>query len=184
MLPTNPTAIDFLVDLMRNELSLADNRVNVYNQKFNIPNDPYLFVGVEYKFSKVFASKSEALTNGSGVFQEKQGLNTQEHYSVILFSRNTEALTRKEEAVQALGSIYSQQQGDRYGFKIARIAPIQDLSGLEGAAILYRFEVNVVMLCRYEKIKSVPWYGTFPMDVTVENGEDVTTHITAPALPT
>ncbi len=175
MLPTNPTAIDFLLDVVRQGLNLADARVNVYNQKFLIPNDPYLFVGVEYKFSKIFASKSETPNCGTGVFQEKQGLNTQEHYSVILFSRNLDALSRKEEAVMALGSVYARQQGDTYGFRIARIAPIQDLSGLEGAAILYKLEIDVVMLCRYEKIKSIPWYSTFAGRITVEDGGDVTT---------
>ncbi len=174
MLLTNPIAIDYLVDVIRHELNLADARVNVYNVKFDIPNDPYLFIGVEYKFSKTFASKSETPNCGTGVFQEKQGLNTQEHYSVILFSRNLDALSRKEEAVMALGSVYARQQGDTYGFRIARIAPIQDLSGLEGAAILYRLEIGIVMLCRYEKIKSIPWYSTFAGRVTVEDGSDVT----------
>ncbi len=174
MLPANPIAIDYLTDILRHELNLADARVNVYNVKFSIPNDPYLFVGVEYKFSKSFASKSETPYYGTGDFQEKQGLNTQEHYSVILFSRNLDALSRKEEAVMALGSVYARQQGDTYGFRIARIAPIQDLSGLEGAAILYRLEIGIVMLCRYEKIKSIPWYGTFAGKVTVEDGKDIT----------
>ena len=176
MLPTNPAPIDYLRDIIVNQLNLADDRVNIYNVKFNIPNDKFLFVGIEYKFSKVFGSKSETQID-SGIFNEHQGLNTQEHYSIILFSRNTDALTRKEEAVMALGSVYARQQGDTYGFKIARIAPIQDLSGLEGAAILYRFEIPIVMLCRYEKIISIPWYGTFPFQVTEANGITTTTPV-------
>ena len=183
MLPTNPTAIDYLRDVIASELALADDRVNIYNQDFKIPNDKFLFIGVEYKYSKVFGSKSEAYTFGTVAFSEHQGLNTQEHYAIILFSRGDEALSRKEEAVMALGSIYARQQGDRYGFKIARIAPIQDLSALEGAAILYRYEISVVMLCRYEKVKTVDWYGTFSGQVTVENGEDTTTDI-EPVQPT
>ena len=75
--------------------------------------------------------------------------------------------------MQALGSTYARQQGDTYGFSIARIAPIQDLSGTEGAAILYKFEINVVMLCRYEKTIPIPWYGTFPLQATVADGTTI-----------
>jgi hypothetical protein len=182
MLPDNPTSIDYLRDVISNQLDLPEDRVNIYNQKFNIPNDSHLFVGIEYKFSKTFGAKSETFED-EGVFNEHQGLNLQEHYSVMLFSRNTEALTRRYEVVAALGSVYARQQGDRYGFQIARIAQIQDLSSLEGAAILYRMEIPIVMLCRYEKIKSIPWYGTFPGQVTVSNGTDGVASFD-PTLPT
>ena len=175
MLPTNPTTIDYLRDILVQEMGVADSRVNIYNEKFNIPNDQHLFVGVAYKFSKVFGSKSETVQGTD--FDEKQGLQAQEHYAIILFSRNHEALRMKERAVMALGSIYARQKGDEIGFKIARIAPIQDLSTLEGAAILYRYEIDVIMLCRYEYTKSVPWYGTFTGEVSVANGETVTTTI-------
>ena len=176
MLPSSPSAIDYLRDIIRYNLNLNEDRVNIYNSKFNIPNDQYLFIGVEYKMSKVYSSKSEFEDTTDG-FIEKQGLNTQEHYAILIFSRNTDALTRKEEIVQALGSIYARQQGDTYGFSIARIAPIQDLSGIEGAAILYRFEINVVMLCRYEKIIPISWYGTFPLQATVADGVTTVTPI-------
>ena len=181
MLPTSPTAIDYLRDIIATEMNLAEDRVNIYNTKFNIPNDKYLFIGVEYKFSKIFGSKSEG-ADVTSIFKEKQGLNTQEHYAIIIFSRGTDALTRKEEVVMALGSVYARQQGDTYGFRVARIAPITDVSAVEGGAILYRFEVDVVMLCRYEKIKSIPWYGTFPGEVTIANGETVTETI-SPKVP-
>ena len=176
------TAIDYLVDVIRYNLNLNKDRVNVYNAKFNIPSDPYLFIGVEYKMTKSYASKSEVVETNNGM-DEHQGLNTQEHYSIILFSRNTDALTRKEEVVQALGSVYAQQQGDTYGFKIARIAPILDVSNLDGSAILYRFDISVIMLCRYEKIIPIAWYGTFPMQVTVEDGVVTQTPVIYPAQP-
>jgi hypothetical protein len=182
MLPDNPLSIDFLRDIIIHELLLGDDRVNIYNQKFNIPPDKHLFVGIEYKFSKVFASKNEALTYGTA-YLETQGLNTQEHLAVLMFSRSIEALQRKEEAVMALNSVYARQMSDRYAFKIGRIAPIQDLSSLEGAAILYRFEIPVVMLCRYYKTRSIDWYGTFPGRVTIEDGKDETVEFT-PVQPT
>jgi len=177
MLPVKDVRpIDYLRDVIRYNLNLQEDRVNIYNQKFSIPNDQYLFIGIEYKMSKVYASKSEFEDTTDG-FIEKQGLNTQEHYAILIFSRNTDALLRKEEVVQALGSIYAQQQGSAYGFSIARIAPIQDLSNIEGAAILYRFEISVVMLCRYEKIIPISWYGTFPFQVTEANGITTTTPV-------
>ena len=174
-----PTTIDYLRDVIKTSMNLPDSRVNIYNQKFIIPNDPHLFVGIEYKFSKVFASKSELNVYGT----EEMGLNTQEHYAIMLFSRNLEALQRKEEAVMALGSIYARQQGDGVGFSIARIAPIQDLSGLEGAAILYRYDIDVVMLCRYFKTNAVNWYGTFSGEVTAGGGGVDITETFTPEIP-
>jgi hypothetical protein len=181
MLPDNPTTADYLVDIVRNQMSLANERVNVYNTKFSIPNDSHLFVAVEYKSSKTFASKSETAIDAN-IFNEHQVLNVQERYAIMVFSRNLEALQRKEEVVMALYSVYARQQSDKYGLKIARIAPIQDLSALEGAAILYRFEIDVVILRGYEKIPQVDWFGTFAGAVTAENGSDVTKNFT-PTLP-
>jgi hypothetical protein len=182
MLPANPTTADYLVDIIRDQLDLANERVNVYNSKFNIPNDSHLFVAVEYKSTKVFASKSETSIDDN-IFNEHQVLNVQEHYAIMIFSRNLEALQRKEEIVMALGSIYARQQADTIGLKIARIAPIQDLSYLEGAAILYRYEIPVVILRGYEKVPAVDWFGTFTGEVTAENGSDITKDFT-PTLPT
>jgi hypothetical protein len=180
MLADNPKAIDYLRDIIVEEMNMADDRVNVYNSRFVIPNDKYLFIGIDYKYTKVIGAKSETAQGTD--FIEKQGLVTQEHYAIILFSRNMDALNRKEEAVMALGSIYARQQGDAYGFSIARIGQIKDLSDLEGAAILWRYEIDVVMFCRYEKIKTVPWYGTFAGAVTVADGAAITSSF-SPSIP-
>jgi len=169
MLPDNPTAVDYLIDVLVHELGVPSSRVNFYDEKFSIPNDAHLFVGVEFKFSKAIGGRNQA-ADVTQVYTEKQGLITQEHFSVKLFSRNLDAFKYKERAVMALNSIYARQQSTKYGFAISRLANIQDLSELEGAGMLHRYEIPLAMFCRYEYTKPVSWYGTFAGQVTIENG--------------
>jgi hypothetical protein len=180
-LSSNSATSDYLIALLASELSLAKNRINFYNQKFEIPNDQHLFVNIEYKFSRCFASKSQTAEDES-IFNEHKIVHMQEHYAVMLFSRNLEAFQKKEQAVMALCSIYARQLSDQYNFRLARIAPIQDLSYLEGAGILYRYEIDVVVLRAYEQTPAVPWFGTFAGNVTIEDGETTTAEFD-PTLP-
>lgn len=176
------TTVDWIRDIIKYEMALPDDRIYIYNQKFDIPTLEGLFVVVEYAGSKIISSRNVQRMEGDQ-YAEVQQLYTQEHITVQLFSKNLDALRRKEEAVMALYSIYSQQKQDLGGFQIARNAPIEDLSALEASAILYRFDIPVVIFTWYEKILNAAYYDNLQVAVRVNDGQpDMTREFEQPLI--
>jgi hypothetical protein len=164
------TTLDLIRDIIATEMGLSDDRVIIYNQNFRIPAYDDLFVVIEYKGTpKVISNRNVFVpVEGDVSPTEEQNLNTQESIVVGLFSKNMEALQRKEEAVMALASIYSQQVQEANDFQIAKIAPIEDLSALEASALLYRFDIPVTVLAWYKKQKTADYYDSFDGQVRTE----------------
>lgn len=156
------------------EMDLNEQSVIIYNQKANIPTTQGLWVFVEFKYSRMISARSTPAGNGpTGALVERQDLNMQEHYSIGIMSRDTAALERKEEVVMALNSVYSQQVQEENSFKIFRQTPIQDVSELEGTAILYRFDVDIVVHAWYAGTKEPDYFDAFEVEVKTEK-ESVT----------
>ncbi len=164
------TTLELVRLIVKHELELADDRIFIYNQKWDIPTDNKLFAVVGYRGSKIISSRNTQKNTDEG-YVEVQDLNTQEQIVVQIFSRDMSALERKEEVVMALYSIFSQQQQGLYSFQIARNAPIEDLSALEASAILYRFDIPIIVFAWYEKIKSANYYDVFHVKVRVNDGQ-------------
>jgi hypothetical protein len=166
-----PNSLACLRKIFLQELELDDDRINIWNQKFDIPSDENLFIVLSYQPSKVIANRNTVKYNPTtSEYEEIQDVNVQEHITVGIFSRNLDALNRKEEVLMAMASVYSQQLQEKYSFKIARIAPIEDLSVLEATALLYRFDIPLVIFSHYQKIKTVEYFETFDVEVKA-NGE-------------
>ncbi len=154
--------------ILLNQMSLQEARVNIYNQKWDIPTDDKIFISVGFMASKVYASRNENYVL-EGVYKSRQLLNVQEIWDINIFSRSTEALFRKEEVVMALTSQYAQQIQEKYNFSIGRIpASFNDLSDLEGSARIYRFGINVPVLAWYKKEKTADYFDSFSAEVYTE----------------
>ena len=67
--------------------------------------------------------------------------------------------------------MYSQQVQEENSFHIARIAPIQDVSYLEGSAMLYRFDISVVLQAWYENLTTFDYYNKFNAVVWAKDGD-------------
>lgn len=186
----NITSLDLLRDIIQQEMCLKDNQIYIYAQPNIIPTDTGLYVVIEYKYSRVYSNRNLNYPTGSGtlsVLTQEQNVNTQEFLTVQLFSRSFEALQRKEEAVMALKSYYAQTIQEKYAFKLSVNPQILDLTSLEASAMLYRYDIPVVFLSAYQKIKTVAWFQEFQVAVDVNDGQpDMTAEFTQPtvSLPT
>ena len=167
-------------------MGLDDSRIFLYGQPYVIPEDNGLFVILEYKYSKVYSSRNLNTAKVSALTQE-QNINTQEYLTVQLFSRNWDAYRRKEEAALALKSFYAQQSQEKYSYKLSVNPQIIDLTSIEASAMLYRYDVPVVLLTAYQKIKPVLWFDSFTVAVDVNTAsKDIIVDFTQPtqSLPT
>ena len=180
------TSLDLLRDIVQQEMSLKDSQIYIYGQPLLMSTETGLFVVVEYKYSRAYSSRNLTPVSGGNITEE-QNLNTQEFLTVQLFSRSFEALRRKEEAAMALKSVYAQQIQEKYAFKLSVNPQILDLSSLEASAMLYRYDVPVVVLTAYQKTKAVAWFDGFDVAVDANDGvPDMTAEFTQPtqSLPT
>lgn len=176
------TTLDLLRDIIQQEMSLEDDRIFIYAQPFILPKDKHLFVNIEFKYSRPYSNRNLTPVVGSNLTEE-QNLNTQEFLTVQLFSRNFEALQRKEEAVMALKSVYAQQLQEKYAFKLSWNPQILDLTSLEESAMLYRYDVPVVVLTAYQKTKSIDWFDSYRGAVRVNDGDpDITATFDQPVI--
>ena len=174
------TSLDLLRDIVQEEMDLQDGQIWIYGQQNIIPEGTGLYIVIEYKYSRVYSNRD--LTSATlSALTEEQNVNTQEFLTVQLFSSNFEALRRKEEAAMALKSVYSQQVQEKYAFKLSVNPQILDLSSLEASRMLYRYDIPVVVLTAYQKIKPVAWFDNFVTDVTANDGvPDLTATFTEP----
>lgn len=160
------TSIDLLRDIVQQEMNIPDSRIYMYGQPYVIPEDRGLFVIIEYKYSKIYSNRNINPSTTLSVLYQEQNINTQEFLTVMLMSRNWEAYRRKEEVGMALKSFYAQQSQEKYSYKLSVNPQILDATSLEASAMLYRYDLPVVVLSSYQKIKTVDWFNKFSGSVT------------------
>jgi hypothetical protein len=176
----NITSLDLLRDIVMQEMDLDDDQIYIYAQPNIIPTDKRLYVVIEYKYSKVYSNRNLNIPSNTALTEE-QNVNTQEFLTVQLFSRSFEALRRKEEVPMALNSYYAETIQEKYSFRLSTNPQILDLTSIEASAMLYRYDVPVVVLSAYQKIKTMEWFNSFVTNVRVNDGQpDMTATFTEP----
>ena len=146
------TSMDLIRLILVNQMSLQPDHVNIYDNKWIVPNYDEMFIVVEYRSGKNIGNNNRFIN--SPLFQEPievQTVNMLEKIVVGVFSRNDEAQLRKEEVLMSIFSSYAQLMQEEYAFKICRAADIEDLSTLEGAAMLKRYDIELSVYAWYSR---------------------------------
>lgn len=161
------TALQAFCNIIRTELALENDQVYLYNQKFNIPPDERLYIAVGVQSPKVVANR-RTYESTIGGLNESQEANCIAELHLVIMSRSTAALDRKEEVVMALQSTYALQMMQKYGFGIGRIPrSFVNLSEVEGAAIPFRFDIVVSLNYSISKTQAITYYDDFSTDPVV-----------------
>lgn len=152
--------IGLLANIIQVEMGLNQDQVQLYQQKFKVPNDNSIHIAVGMLTQKPTGSKREYV----------QGASLKEIVStywkcvawVEIYSASNLAFLRKEEIASAIHSTYSEQIQEANNFKIAKIpSQFTNISSEQGPGIPYRFNVSVQMTFTTSKEKEVPYYETF-----------------------
>lgn len=163
--PMPPRTINLLVGLIRSYMGLATEQVVVYNQKWRIPSDNRVYISVGYLAQKCYApalTYENPAVGEAGGLKEVATINSQETFSINIYSRSDEAILRKDEVILAFNSTAAQQLCEANSIKLARV-PIAftDLSQLDGAAILNRFAITINALCARKQERIVEYFDKF-----------------------
>lgn len=163
------TPLHLFCDVIQKELGLANGRVVLWDQKFNMPKDQDLVIAVRVVNPKPFGNIVRYDGGGSGL-QAQQNVNMLAKLDINVMSRGPAARDRKEEVLLALVSPYSVSQQETNGFAIARLSnSFVDISEVDGAAIPYRFVISVNIQYSFKKAKAADYFNTFgDVGVTTE----------------
>jgi len=155
------TPLQLLCDILQTELGLADGRVYQWDQKINSPTDNDLFLALSVLNCKPFSNTREYDGSGAGL-DVIQSTNFSATIQIDVISRGIAARDRKEEVLLALNSVYAEQQQELNSFRVFPLSQsFVNLSGIDGAAIPYRFSISVNMQYAVVKTKAVPYFDTF-----------------------
>lgn len=167
----NNDTINLLVQIIRSFLNVANDQVVVYNQGWKIPADRRLYVSVGLLATRPFGSSRSYEDSPDGTkLLEVITLNAQEVFSINIYSYDAEAIQRKDEVIMSFNSTNAQQVMEEFSFKLASLPQsLTDLSELEGAARLYRFQANVAVLRARRKENVVQYYDKFQQPSLVIN---------------
>lgn len=155
---------NYVVDIIRNEMGLDQNHIWIRAQNRKIPpNANELFVVVGAVDFNPISSKSYY---DSTTDKERQVVYGRAMLQVDIFSRSTEARTRRAEVLMALNSFYSQEIQNMYQFRIFEIpSSFLNTSELEGGSDINRFTIRFYSMCSEVKEKTTAYYDTFNAEI-------------------
>lgn len=158
--------IGLFCDIIQTSMELDPGQVYLWDQKINIPIDGKLYVAVSVLSVKPFGNSNTFDSNNN----EVQSANFLATLSLDILSRGTDARDRKEEVILALNSQYSEQQQELNSFRIFPISQgFVNISEVDGAAIPYRFCINVNIQYFVSKTQAVDYYDDFSSASVVSN---------------
>lgn len=159
------TVMHIIADIIDKQLNLDPGQVLIENQKFNIPNDSRLYVSVKTLTSRAFANRSSFDQNAN----EGQSVNMFAAVEVAIYSRSTEAMSRKEQVVMALNSTYAKQQQQLNGFMIGTLGSLVPLNLIDGAAIPYFYNLSFNVQYAVNSERAVDYFDAYELDEPITN---------------
>lgn len=158
--------VQIVADIIKTVLKLDDDRVWVWNQREEIPNDKGLFVAVGMMGIVPYGNNCKPVSTLAGM-DEEVTQQVQESITINLYSYDTSAILRYPEVLGAMTSIYAQNMQEKYMMRIASVpSSVADASFAEGAGILYRFDMTFRILRSYGTINQIAYYDTHSTTVT------------------
>lgn len=165
---SNLEPIKVICDILAKELTLEEDQVWIYNQKWNIPSDTRVYYVVSYVGQRVIANVRKEYVEGDDL-KEYQSVHSLANMTLNIFSRGSEVREAKDLALMALNSTYSQQMQEAQGFQIARNSfQVTNTSDIEGTAELYRYSISFNITYKSETTKTIGYYDTFTKEVITE----------------
>jgi hypothetical protein len=142
-----------ICDILQHCMGLEKDQIWIYNQRREIPEDKRLYVVVGLMGMRAYGSTNNIESIENGGLTDNLSQYMQENISIDLFSYTTECVQRYHEAIGSLKSTYSQRAQEINALKIASIpSSINDVSQIEGATLLNRISISLMVLRKYDMI--------------------------------
>lgn len=164
----NYETMKLLVDLLRRELDLPADRVVLYNQQWELPDDDGILIEISFLGEKPFGQGThyEEGTDPDDstkhcLFEVNEQV-TQELLGITIYSKGPDARARRHEIQMALAGTRAQQMAEKYSFKFGFLPTgFTDASETEGSARLNKFVYLFHVLRIHARRRIVQYFDTF-----------------------
>ena len=111
-MPVRPT-VSIIREIIKDQLSLSDDQIWIYNQRIKIPDTKGMFISVSRIGSKVYANNSSYVGSTSDLVED-QYVSNLETISIDALSQDTSALEYYPDILMAIRSTKAQQEAEKY----------------------------------------------------------------------
>lgn len=154
-----------LVDYM----DLQPTQIWLKDTKANLPTDENFSIAVGFMGLKSYGSTQVIVADNTLGMTETIGTNMSGQISIDIMGRSFDVVLRKEEIIQAMKSTFCKEAQITNGFLIGEIpTSMNDISGLDGAAIPYRFQTTFNVQFTVSKTKVIDYYDQFSMEEYIQ----------------
>lgn len=176
-------AVKVIGDVLQSELGLTTGQIMLTNMKWDIPENDGLYVALSYVSGKAIGNNNYVTPNGSGM-QETQEVAMRYLVQIDILSFGDAARLKKEQVIQALMSVASQQAQAQNLMRIANIPfDFLDASSFEETKLLNRYVTRIVVYALLSLTKNLDsYYDKFPVTF-MENAETVPVGFEAETKP-
>lgn len=160
--PPDPVLVA-LTQLFAQFMGLAPDQAMIYNEDWKIPADRRLYITIALLSSRPLGTScGYEPVDGVVGLTEVVLMNSQETYTINVFSASDEARIRYPEVIMSFVSTIAQQLMEQLSFSLGQIPPsVVDLSQVEGARRLSRYAITLNLLRARRRVNTVPYFDTF-----------------------
>lgn len=163
-MPIRPT-VSIVRDIIKDQLSLSDDQIWIYNQRIKIPDTKGLFISIARVGSKVYANNS-SYTGSTEELVENQFVSNLETISIDALSQDTSALEYYPDILMSLRSTKAQKMAESYGMRFDSIPfSTADLSSQEGTSMIYRINISFPVYRTYYTSRTIDYYDSFSNNI-------------------
>jgi hypothetical protein len=151
--------IKVLAGILKQEMVLPDGQIMLGLENWEIPKNPGLYIALFYGPDTVVGQDN---VFDPATTSEVQTVAMMHEIAIEAMSFDSSARTRKQEIVQALNSVFAQQELEDNLMKISGLPDtFLPVPSLEETKWLNRFRISFHMNALYQKTKAVEYYNTF-----------------------
>lgn len=163
-MPIRPT-VSIVREIIKDQLSLTEDQIWIYNQRVKIPDTKGLFVAVSRVGSKIYANNSSYIGNTTDLVEDQFVANL-ETISIDALSQDTSALEYYPDILMSLRSTKAQQEAEKYGMRFDSIPfSTSDLSTQEGTSMIYRINISFPVYRTYYTSRTIDYYDSFSNNI-------------------
>lgn len=152
-----------ILKMIKNYMELENDRVWIGGQGLEAPRDDGIFIVVTLAGSEIISSYGGPVSprDVPKMRIRRQVSILQSTVEVDVYSRGRDAVNRHHEVLMAVTSAYAENMASEECVKITRSRNITNLTAVEGADALYRFQYQMFVKWSKEQRPPVDIYDNF-----------------------
>ncbi len=163
-----------IAKIVEDYMGLANGKVWIKDEKLNLPTDNSFTITIGFMSLKGIGSTTRNILVtppvGDAYMTEETATNMFAQVSIDILGRSFDVVTRAPEIIMAMDSNACKETQMLKGFLIGKLpTSMNDISGIDGSAIPYRFQITFNVQFLVKKTKSnVDYYDNFSKEIIYE----------------